>query len=337
MAGWAAAFAVVLVGAPASGLDPQKAAEAMAHKAAAAYEQGDHSRAAQLYFEAYRQDPQRPDYLYGAARSEQIAGLLDRAEEHFAAFIALPGADPQRVEQAKGRLQELRGRRADERAQLGDAALRKGELLVAAQLFLEAADLAPTRPVLRFKAGAALWDGGRRDEAKFQLERYLREAADDAPERARARLLLEPPATNVAMPATPTAPVAATANPVATVVAPAPIRPASRWWAWGIAGSGGALAAVGTLMYLNAVEERAQVDLLLTDKRYDGLITGTSFEEARAWADDIAGKKTRAAALGGLGVAALVTGVALVRSDPAPVAAIVPRRGGWQAEFAWRF
>jgi hypothetical protein len=88
---------------------------------------------------------------------------------------------------------------------------------------------------------------------------------------------------------------------------------------------------------MNAVEERAQLDLLLTDKRYDGLIAGTSFEEARAWADDIAGKKTRAVSLGGLGVAALVTGVALVRADPAPAAAILPRKGGWQAEFAWRF
>jgi len=64
-------------------VDLKKAAAWLAQRAAAAYESGDMDKAASLYHEALRKDPSEPNCLYGAARAEQSAGRLDRAEQDY--------------------------------------------------------------------------------------------------------------------------------------------------------------------------------------------------------------------------------------------------------------
>jgi len=135
---------------PVHAIDGKKTAMALAQQAAKAFEAGNMERAALAYLEAWHSDGTEPNYLYGAARAEQSAGLRERAEEHYRQFVALPKADPARVSKAQGYLTEFDGVRADEKVQAGDRAANRGEWRVAAAAYSEAWQLRPDRlPVPR--------------------------------------------------------------------------------------------------------------------------------------------------------------------------------------------
>ncbi|MSP93030.1 MAG: hypothetical protein EXR79_14720 [Myxococcales bacterium] len=316
-------------------VDPAKAAAAMAQKAAQAYEAGDHARAAQLYLEAARTDPKRPEYLYGAARSEQIAGLADKAEAHFKAFAAAPGGDPAMVEKARARIDELRSAGADERGQSAEAALRRGDARLAAQLWVEAANLAPRRPVYRFRAGSALADAGMLDAARPHLERFVAEAPPDAPELPRARLLLEAPPPKPA----PVAEAPAPKPPAPMTVVPKSTAPSARttWPAWAAASLGVALGGTGAALFLGALDDRRSLDTALSVRSDAGRITALSYREARDWGDDIAAAKTRASMLVGLGTAATSAGLGWLWWDRPAAALLVPGPSGARLAMAWTF
>lgn len=235
------AVAVALGARPAVAIDPHKTAAALAVRAAAAYEAGKMVEAAEMYQEAFRNDPSEPNYLYGAARAEHSGRDLVKAERDYAAFIALATADASRVQKAKGYLAEVQAARAEIKVTEAKQAEASGDHILAASLYLEAWRLAPDlpEPLLR----AALIERASHDQAAAaeHLKRFLSLAAPDNPSRATAQALLKqmtatetpaksapPPAPVVVQPPPPPPPPApAPPAPAAEVAKPAP-KPAAK-------------------------------------------------------------------------------------------------------------
>ena len=95
-----AALAVTCASQPVLAAKPaasDAAAEAsyVAKQAIDYYKNGDPRMAADLYRRAYRIDPSKPDYLFGAARAEQKAGHAKEAIVTYENVLALlPSTDP---------------------------------------------------------------------------------------------------------------------------------------------------------------------------------------------------------------------------------------------------
>ena len=84
---------------PALAVDKSKVAEAMAVQAGKAFETGDYARAADLYLNAWRTDANSA-FLYGAARSQHLAGRTDQAKDSYQQFLTAANADPERQKRA---------------------------------------------------------------------------------------------------------------------------------------------------------------------------------------------------------------------------------------------
>ena len=328
--------------------DGAKAAAAMAQQAIRAYESGDHVRAAQLYVNAWRTDPKTPAYLYAAARAEHAGDQLERAEAHYREFIAVAGADVAMVAKANGFLKDLREGQAGTMERDADRAARSENWKLAAQLYLDAHELAPDRATLLFRAAMANESLGDFGLAESQFRAYLATSDPNAKGRKEAQIHLDqlerklhakqdvprpappPEPTVVAKPAPPPAQsvVATRAAPVTSIVAPGPADGAqSRLPEWSSLGGGAALGIAAGVLYAMAGGQRSDLATALATKDASGQIVGTSRTAALQERSSIESKEMTAYVLGGAGVAAIGAGVWLwLRHSPGNVA-VVPGPG----------
>lgn len=348
-------FVLTLTAVPAHAIDSARTAVSLVQQAAKAYETGDFVRAADLYQKAWRLDPS-PAYLWALARAEHLSGQYEPAMDHYRQFTANPGSESARVPKAQGYIAELETEMLKGRLRDAEGAIRSGNPALAAELFLQAYKLVPTRHQLLFKAAVAEQMAENWQGALDHYDRYLSLAPDDAEDRAQAisreavarEKLGKKPLRVVER--TDTAPVATvreevsareevrgetpanTIKPVSEPVeagvhqkAPAPQGP--RWPGWtGVAG-GGALAIVATVLLVSAQTEASQLD---KDQSHAAgeLITTISREEAVNRASAI---NTRAAigwTAAGLGVAAGAFGAWWLASHPAETAVVLPTANG---------
>jgi len=200
----------------ASAADKSKIATTMAKQAIKAYDNGDFLRAAQLYVEAYRSSSQ-PEYLYAAARAEQVGGAYDKAIEHFGQTLALKDLDAALRTKCEGYLNTAKLARSDAQAMDAEKAARTGDLRLAAQLYHEAWDGTPERVQLLYKAAVAEQTAGEVAAAITDYELYLQRAPEGADERKQARLRLD------GLRAPKPAPIEA--KPAAVPVKPLPVEP----------------------------------------------------------------------------------------------------------------
>ena len=334
----AALLGLCLVTAPAHALDDRqkRAAAALADKAGKAFEAGEMQKAAQLYQEAWRNDPSQPNYLYGVARTEQSARDLDHAEQHFRQFIALTGADPARVQKAQGYLKELQGIRADDKTAEAEQAKGRSDHVLAASLYLDAHRLAPDRHALLVKAAMVEREAGDTKSAAAHLRQFLASAPADAPERATAKALLQQLEPTVAPPPPPKPdlPKKNVAPPVAVplvskVTSPPPAQPAWRKPAkWGGVALGAAGVITAGVLAILASGQQATLDgKRVPDGRYD--LDKISVADGQAQQRSINGKWTGVAVAGGVGVAAGAFGAWLLWSEPAAKVVLAPTSDGF--------
>ncbi len=181
-------------------LDVHRTAEALAQRAAKAFESGNMTEAATLYREAYKMDPAESAYLYGAARAAHAGRDLSHAEEDYDTFIALPSADSGRVQKAKSYLDTLHAELSVQKATEAQKAADTGDNLLAATLYLEAWRLAPDRAEPLLKAAVLERKLGDKKNAIDHLRRYLQLAPADAASRGTAETLLKEMAGSAAVP-----------------------------------------------------------------------------------------------------------------------------------------
>lgn len=306
---------------PAFAVDAQKAAAAMAQKAMRAFETGDHLRAAELYLNAHRMDRTQTAWLYNAARANHIAGKLEQAETLYREFLVNPTGDPAFAGKARGYLQAIALRRADDKADEAGQAARKDQHAAAARVWHAAFKLAPERRNYLLRAARAEHLAGDREAAQRDYNEWLALADDRDPERAEAKAwldeLLAPPLVQpVAAPLLPDAPKL----PVVTVPAPPPPQ---RWPAWTALGSGAVLAGVAGVVWLRARTDHDTLDKELAETNGQGFISGVGHLEARSRASQLETRYTAAAVIGSVGLAAVATGVGLLlrkRTAPAELA-----------------
>jgi tetratricopeptide (TPR) repeat protein len=306
--------------------DPVKAAAALAKQGGKASESGEHDKALQLYEEAWKTDPKRPDYLFSAARAAQLAGKLEKSEAAYGEFLTLPGTPTATTDRARMLLAEVQGARIDALAVQAGEAETAGQPAKAKQLCLDAFAIVPERSGALFHAGRIAHSQGDAD-ARALLEQYLSVAAADAPFRTKATGLLQE------LDARKAADEKAKADALAQANAGPPLV------GWVVAGSGAAVGITGLALYLMANSDRAALDDKLA-KREAGTdqVVGIAYNDARAEADRIASRKSVAAALGGVGLAAAGAGAWLVfKPKAAPTAVVLPMRNGGLVSVSWRF
>ena len=131
-----------------------KTAVTMMQQAAKAYEAGDFVKAAEWYGKAWRLDP-LPAYLWALARAEHLGAMFEPATEHYRQFIALPGADLAKVAKAQQYLLEAEAELITAQTRAAETAMQSGKPALAAELYLNALKVMPTRLDLLFKAAVA--------------------------------------------------------------------------------------------------------------------------------------------------------------------------------------
>ena len=162
-----------------------KTAVTMMQQAAKAYEAGDFAKAAEWYGKAWRLDP-LPAYLWALARAEHLGAMFEPATEHYREFIALPAADAARVAKAHQYLVETEAEAVKTRVRDADAATSGGKPALAAELYLRALKVFPTRLDLLFNAAVAEQMAEQWQPALAHQDEYLGKAPADAPDRPQA-------------------------------------------------------------------------------------------------------------------------------------------------------
>lgn len=306
---------------PAWALDPVKSAQSMARQAATAFEAGDHLRAAQLYEQAFTSDPATPEYLYGAARAEHVAGKLDLADQHYNDYLSKAPGGP-KAANAQKYLLEVRGTKAEQKASQAERAGRTDNWTLAAQLFHAAVDLAPHRVDLVFQEAMAEEQAGQKTRAIALLEKYLQTAPANAADRGEATVRLAalkgPPggaASKAVRPEQPTStptpkPVESRDPPAAPigVAKPPATEESSVALPWVVAAGGVALGLTGVALAGWAASDRSGLENKLVPDAQTGLITGISESEAKAEQSSIDNRRIVAGVLGGVGLAAGAVG-----------------------------
>ena len=332
-------------------LDVRKTAEALATRAARAFESGNMIEAATLYRDAFKIDSSESAYLYGAARAAHTGHDLAAAERDYATFLETPGAEPGRVEKAKVYLeavhQELAARKAAEAQVAADA----GDSLLASTLFLEAWHMAPDQPEPLLKAALLERKLGDKPKAIENLRRYLQLAPQNATGRGTAEALIKElggkPAVAQPAPERPVgadkpavapkstlAPVKQAATPIAKpaprgIVAaqPAAAAPSRTIAGWTTIGFGSAAVLTSGIFAILAKGQQNKLDgNLLADGNFDG--RKISVNDAATEQSSINSKWTTTAVAAGAGVAAIGVGIWLVARARADVA-VVPTWDGF--------
>ncbi len=291
----------------------------MAQKAITAYEHGDYARAAQLYLEAARTEGGRPDFVYAAARAEQMAALLDRAQEHYAQALADARLPAALREKAELYLREVRALRAEAKVAEADRALESGDARLAAQLYHDAHEAVPDRHAWLFKAAVAEQAAGDLVAAQRDYAAYLERAPEGSEDRKQAYIRLEA----LRKPAVP--------SPVpATVVATSP-EETGRWPGWTAIAAGVGLAGGGVGLYLAQADERKALDAQLAQTQGDK-ISGIDYQTYDQRRTRLNASYRNAALLGGVGLASVGVGIWWLGRSPAHVSV-----GPGGASIAWRF
>lgn len=199
-----------------------------------AFDAGDFVRAGELFLEVWRSDPDARPVLYNAARAFQLAGKADKAEQLFDELRALPDLDTVLRVKANTQLAVLRASRAERVAEQAAQAEREGQHAVAAVLWADAWTLQPDKVAWLARQARSLQRAGQLAEAAAVYDRYLEQAATDAPGRAEAEAWRKQlPAAKVATtparpePAVVKAPESDVAAPLVPPLLVAPQRPPS--------------------------------------------------------------------------------------------------------------
>lgn len=295
-----------------------KLAAAMAQKAITAYERGDYARAAQLYVEAARAEGGRPDYVYAAARAEQLAAQLDRAQEHYAQALADARLPAALRDKAATYLGEVRALRAEAKVAEADKALDGGDARLAAQLYHDAHEAVPDRHAWLFKAAVAEQAAGDLTAAERDYAAYLERAPEGSEDRKQASIRLDALRK-------PPVPI-----PVAAVTAASPEEP-SRWPAWTAIAAGVGLVGGGIGLYLAQGDERKALDAQLAQTQGDK-VSGVDYQTYDQQRTSLNASYRNAALLGGVGLASVGVGVWWLGRSPARVSV-----GPGNASIAWRF
>ncbi|MBM4343794.1 MAG: hypothetical protein FJ100_10510 [Deltaproteobacteria bacterium] len=332
---WAPVVAIglALTVAPARAIDKQKAAAAMAEKAAQAFESGDAARASDLYYEAWRADPTLVNALYNSARAAQVAGRLEVAEERFGQFVAAPGAEAAQVAKARAWLREI----GAARLQVGMAAADAAERQSPAEGYLRWLELAQRHPDearLWLRAGLCADKAGLKKEAVAALAQARDRAAAGSGDRAvaEARLVALAPSAKPAAEAGPPATRSPAPTPTVAVTAAEP----PQRWPWLVAAAGAVVAGTGAVLSMRARADRADFEAKMAPGFAGGKVPGTRAAAQRE-ADEIAGRQTLAAVAGGAGgivAAAAVAWVLVGQAQPAPAKASWWWSPGWDDEAA---
>ncbi len=347
---------------PALAVDKVKVAEAMAVQAGKAFETGDYARAADLYLNAFRTDANSA-YLYGAARSQHLAGRMEQATELYQQFLTAANADPERQKRVRDYLAEIEKSKAMALAADADKALRDDPKL-AATLYLDAYKRSSARVDWLFRAAVAEQQAGDLPTAQARFEEYLAKAPTEAAERSQAqarldsiRRKLNPQTAPEPQPEVKPEPKPEPKPGPKLEVKPEPkpepklevkpdvqrppigvevpaVQPA-RWPGWTLVGTGGVLAVTGLILYLSASSANSQLQTDISATNANGLISGLTHEEATARASSINSQMGVAAGLAGAGLAAAGVGTWLLLRTPARAAVVLPQPGG--AALVWRF
>jgi tetratricopeptide (TPR) repeat protein len=333
-------------------IDPAKVAATIATAAGNAYANGEFQRAAELYLNAYRSDA-KPEYLFGGARSQHVAGQYDMAVDTYRKFLALNPPDPARVEKAKAYIAEIDSSRAASQVLDADKADRAGDHHMAAALYYDAWQRAQ-RPEYLFKAAIAAQTGDEKPNAIHWLQEYLAKAPATAADRRQAELRLEtlqaPP--KVSKPEPKPEPVKEAVKPLQPERTPAqleikpevkPVAPElktpivsqprvsePKWAAWTTLGTGVALLGAGVGLSLAQLGPLADYNASLA-KDADGQIRGTDLQTSTAKAQSINTKIGVGIGLAVVGAGATAVGTwLLLREGPKTTAnAGAPSVSAW--------
>lgn len=296
-------------------------------------------RAGQLFLEIWRQDKTLPPALYNAARAWHLAGKLDKAEELYREYLALPGIEAAPRAKIEEQLADLRLRRAEAYADDAGQAEKAANFALAVRLWGEALQIQP-KPAWLLRRARAEHLAGNAEAAIKGYDRYLELATEAAPDRAdalrwRAELQPSAPAATT-RPATggPALPSGAAVGTVAGgssdhEVASAP----DRTLAWAVLGGGAAVGLGGVGLYLATLSDQAAYEASLAAKT-GGKYSGTAYEDAKASADAINGRVRLAWAVGGVGAVTAGVGAWLLLKRPGKVA-VAPVPGGAVVAWGW--
>ncbi len=311
------ALAVAL---PAHAADPRQAtaATAMGHQAADAFTAGDFAKAARQYLNAFRLDPTQGALLYGAARAEQLSDQLDLALQHYQEFLLMAGIEPARAENARKYVAEIRALQGDAKARDADAAQKAGTPGVAAQLYAEAAALAPKRVDWLLKSAVALQDAGRIPEAKARLRDVTEHADASVAVRAQAQARLDA--------------LEGRSNAVADRKQVPPGQVTTRAAeghavAWTLVGGGAALAIAGLGLGLSTLSDAAAWHRDEAN-RAGGLIVGSDYQTASSTVSSLNLRTGLAIGLGAGGLACAGVGTWLLARDGGKQTALSVTPGG---------
>lgn len=327
------ALSTSLAAPPAIAINAGKTATATAARAADLYQKAEFSKAAELYHTAFQADPQ-PDYLFAAARAEHMAGELEKAVDDYDKFLALPKANPARVQKANTYVAEARAKLLDRRVDEADAMAKK-DPKIAIQLYQTLIDCTPQRVDLHFKAALAAQAAGEWATARQHLDAYLAAAPADAAFVGEARARREAVAAKLAAPAQPVqAGTGAKVDPGQKIEPAGPAiqasTPASPPRApWLVVAGGAAMAVAGAAVGAWAYADAAQYAKDTTPGA-DGKVRTLAYDEASSQATNLRTREAWAWGLGGAGVATIAAGWwwAMRPSGAAPVT-FVPSESGW--------
>ncbi|MBM4346441.1 MAG: hypothetical protein FJ100_23945 [Deltaproteobacteria bacterium] len=314
------ACALVFAAAPAAEAANPRVVAALVAAAEKEFDAGNFARAADLFLEIWKQDKAQIVVLYNAARAAHLAGQVDRAEDLYREYLALPNADAAITAKIQPHLQDLANRRADAKAEAAAKAETTGNFALAAQLWGDAAAARPDKPAWQLRRARALHLAGDKAAALAAYDQYLARDPDKASgqgDAAKWRAELAPKSLDdMPVPKDP------------EVVRPVKVaEPPSKLPAYALLGGGAAAALGGLGLYLATQGDVAQFEKD-TQPGADGKVAGLSYSEANSERARLNGRIYASWALGGASALAAVAGAWLLASRPAGKVAVGPTGSG---------
>jgi DNA repair exonuclease SbcCD ATPase subunit len=258
---------------------------------------GDGRTAARLYHEAFRLDPV-PGYLYGAARAEQAAGLLEEAARDYRQTIAQAGADDALRLKAEHYLAEVLAARE---------ARGQEQLLAEQRQAAEAERAAVAERERQAAAEAARLEAAAREQA-------ANEARDRLAAAERARVAAETEAKRLAAERDRLREEERQALAVAEAA-----RRASAWKrpaGWTILGLGVAAGIASVWLGLDALADQRDLDLALGQRDAHGKVEGVTLAQATGEQEWINDRIVTTWVLAGAAAVGLGAGLGLVLDAP---------------------
>ncbi len=288
------------------------------------FDAGNFERAADLFLEIYRQDTTQIAALYNAARANHLGGRWQRAEDLYAELLATGKIDEATTAKVKGFVQDVHGKRAEQKADEAKKAEGAGQFSAAAERWAEARQLLLARLDWLLRQARAEQLAGHKDVALSLFDQYLAGAPADAAERVDAvrwRAELVPP--------TPAPPVVRSSRPEVTIPAVSAGK-ATPILAYSVMGAGAlALVAGGAILAVAKADDDALQGKFKKTNSV-GYIDGTTYSAAAAEVSRIEGQYTLGWALTGIGAVGAGVGTWLwLRGNESKIA-VLPVGDGLQ-------